>query len=424
MFASLASLAEESYSGFSKNAGRKSRTTTKSLTTLRTSSTGTLSTVTTTLTTTVTTTLTTTLTETTTTTSTITVSEAVAEAGKLPGLYVENNVIRSETGPFFLIGCNVRGEAYNPKTDGRYDDWYTYRYLDAGNIKSYGFNAIRLITYWELIETSQTPGEFDYNDEYIEKILQTVEAYNQNNIYVIIDLHQHGSMDELGKFVPTLGSDTDFADRFYSDTSPTSAREHLKRLWLKLSERFKNCSGVAGYDICNEPHRSSGSLSNQQVADYWFDIADYVIAALRAAGDNHMVFINFSPWSRYTGFMNRKLNDDNVVYCAHFYQGINEADLTVQYNDYSQLQSAFEEDIKSKIVEFNVPFVLEEQGFGGYKINEGDERDIWLKNAMTIHKTNSLMQGWLYFCYIAYNGNIQGGGWQATLIEHFADKAS
>jgi len=422
----VGSIVDESYS-LSKSAGKGSRTATKSLTTSRKSSTRTLTTVTETIATTVTQTITTTVTETTTTTvsetATIT-SGAITHLGVLPRLYVEKYVIGSQTGPFFLIGCNIRGQAFNPKTNGRYDDWYTYRYSDAANIKSYGFNVIRLIAYWECIETSQSPSEFTYDDEYIEKIRQTVEAYSANNIYVIIDLHQHGSVNELGKFIPTLGCDTDFADEFYSDSSPTSAREHLKQLWLGLSETFKNYSGIAGYDICNEPHRSYGSLSNQQVADCWFDIADYVIDGLRGVGDNHVVFVDFSPWSRYAGFMSRKLNDDNVVYCAHFYQGINATDVTVLYNDYSQLQSAFEKDINAKMAEFNVPFVMEEQGFGGFKINEEDERDIWLRNAITIHKTSSLMQGWLYFCYIAYGGNVKGGGWQATLIKCLADKLS
>lgn len=340
--------------------------------------------------------------------------------GRLSRLYVEGNIIRNETGPFFLVGCNVRGQAYNP-VDGTYDDWWTYRESDATRMEALGFNTIRLPCYWERIETSQSPSEFTYDDEYIEKIRETVETYNLHGIYVIINLGQHGSVNELGKFIPTLGNDTDFADAFYSDTSPTSAREHLKRLWLRLSETFKDYPGVAGYDICNEPHHSSGSLSNQEVADLWFDMADYVIGALRANGDNHIIFVNLSPWARYTGFMSRKLNDNNVVYCPHFYYGINAADLTVQYNDYSNLQSDFENNVNAKMVEFNVPFIMEEQGFGGYTINEGDDRDVWLKNAIAIHKTSLLMQGWLYFCYIAYGGSMQGGGWQTTLIEYLAD---
>ena len=340
----------------------------------------------------------------------------------LPRLYVEENIIRSDFGPFFMLGCNVRGRAYNPINDGRYDDWYTDRVLDSENIRSFGFNTIRLVTYWESVETSTTPSEFVYNDTYIDLLRQTVEAYNQKGIYVIIDLHEHGSMNELAKFIPTAGKDTDFADAFYSDVSNTSAREHLSQLWLSLSQTFRNYSGVAGYDICNEPHRKSGALSNQQVADLWFDIADYVIASLRASGDNHIVFVNFSPGARNTSYMSRRLNDDNVVYCPHFYQGIEETYLTVRYNDYSQLQTDFENDVNARMLQFSTPFIMEEQGFGSNVITIGDARDLWLKNAITIHRSNPLMQGWLYWCYVAYNGAVEGGGWQTTLIELFGDK--
>jgi len=336
----------------------------------------------------------------------------------LPSLYVDGNKIRNATSPVFLLGCNVRGQAFNPATSGKYDDWYTDRFLDAANIETYEFNTIRLVTHWERIETSQNPADFSYNDSYIELIRQTVEAYNAKGIYVIVNLHTHSSVNDLARFVPTLGNDGDFSDSFYSDVSNTSAREHLKRLWLRMSETFKDYAGFAGYDILNEPHRSTGSLSNQEVADLWFDMADYVIQALRANSDTHIVFVNFAPWARNTGFMTRKLGDVNVVYEPHFYFGINEADLSVSNNDYAWLQQQFNTYVDAKMRQFNVPYIMGEQGFGSNQINSGDSRDIWLRNVLSIHKQSPLMQGWSYFCYISYDGVVQGGGWQSTLTEY------
>jgi len=57
---------------------------------------------------------------------TITSQGTISYPGGLPKLYVEGNVIRNTARPFFLVGCNVRGQAYNPETDGKYDDWWTY----------------------------------------------------------------------------------------------------------------------------------------------------------------------------------------------------------------------------------------------------------------------------------------------------------
>ncbi len=310
----------------------------------------------------------------------------------------------------------MRGQAFNPVTDGKLDDWYTYRVQDAANIKSYEFNIIRLIVYWELLETSASPGEFSYNTLYVDQLRQTVEAYNAQGIYVYIDLHQHAALNVLSRFIPIAGDDTLFADGFYTDTSASSAREHLKRVWLRLSETFKDYSGVAGYGICNEPHGSGASeLTQQQLADAWFDIADYVIASLRNAGDSHIAFVNFAPRSQITNFMSRKLLDNNVVYEVHFYYGLDESTLTLINNDYKWLEMQFDSNVKTKLAEMNVPYIIGELG---YSSNSGAGLTTWLGNVLAIMKTHSLLQGWLYWSYNAYGGGgvYGGGGWQAPLV--------
>lgn len=334
----------------------------------------------------------------------------------LPRINVEGNAIHNETGPFFLVGCNVRGQAYNP-LDGLYDDWWTYRNADAQNIKSYGFNTIRLLAYWEELETSQDPSHFTYDEAYIEKIRQTVEAYNQQGIYVIINLYQHSSVNTLGKFVPTLGNDCDFADTFYSDTSPASAREHLKHLWLRLSETFKNYTGVAGYDICGEPRRSSGSLSDQQIADLWFDIADYVIAALRNNGDNHIVFVNFSPHVSSSVLMSRKLIDPQVVYEPHWYTGINltAPNWPVTNNDINWLRNELRSRM-SKLESFGVPFVIGEFGFESLPYNA--DREKWVRNSLTVFWETQGFFGDLWWCFYEYGGLPSSTWWPPILMEY------
>lgn len=334
----------------------------------------------------------------------------------LTELRIEGNVIRNSAGPIFLLGANIRSQANNPQTDGRYDGWYTYRQEDAANIKSYGFNTVRLLMYWECLEISNSSAQFLLNDTYIEQIKETVNAYNKNGLYVILNLHEHGAVNTLGNFVPTNGNDADFADAFYSDRSNTSALVHLEQLWLALSNVFANFSGIAGYDLLNEPHHSKGSLTNQEVADYWFDMADNMISILRTNGDNHIVFVDFAPWASSAIFMSRKLNDSNVAYSPHFYEGINTADFSVTDNDYDWLAGQFNTTVNATMNEFSVPFVMEEQGFEGCQLNAN--QTVWLENVLTISKTNPLMQGWLYWCYIAYNGVPQGGGWQDILVEN------
>lgn len=284
-------------------------------------------------------------------------------------LYVEGSTIRNSEGPFFMKGCSVRGVPHNPAQDGKYDDWYTYRAKDAANIKSLGFNTIRLVVYWEELETSTSPAEFTYNEQYIERLRQTVEEYNRQGIYVIIDLHQSSRVNDLSRFIPTAGNDMTFASAFYSDASPTSAREHLKNVWLRLSQTFRDNPGVM-YELLNEPHHV-GTLTAQQVSDYWFGIAEYVTSSLRGAGDDHIVVIDFGPSARFTGYMSAPIADGNAVYSVHFYQGIDEERLIVIDNGFGWLKTVFERDVNARLAEFNVPYIMGEQGFGTYQEHDG-----------------------------------------------------
>ncbi|MGA2239457.1 MAG: cellulase family glycosylhydrolase [Candidatus Bathyarchaeia archaeon] len=340
-----------------------------------------------------------------------------AGATSLSNVMVVGNNVESQGSPLFLVGANVRGEAFNPIRDGKLDDWYTYRVQDAQNIRSYGFNVIRLVTYWEQLETSTSPTLFSYNNSYLQQLVQTVQTYNQYGVYVYIDLHEHGALNTLGKFIPIVGNDVTFGDAFYNDTSASSAREHLRQLWLMLSGTFRDDSGVIGYGICNEPHHS-GSLTDQQVANYWFDIADYVIGSLRSVGDSHIVFVNFAPYSQTTKYMSRKLNDNNVVYEVHFYYGIDTGSNTLVNNDYNWLLTQFNTSVKPRLVQFGVPYIIGEFGFETHQVSPGDGMDIWIKNVLTILKSQPNVQGWLYWSYDEDAGNLRGGGWQQTLVAY------
>ncbi len=329
--------------------------------------------------------------------------------------FVVGNNVQSQTSSFFLIGANMRGQAFNPIRDGKLDDWYTYRVQDAQKVRAYGFNAIRLVTYWEYLELSTSANQFSYNASYISKLKQTVQTYNEYGIYVYIDLHEHGSLSTLGKFIPIVGTDTIFGDAFYSDTSPTSPREHLRQLWLTLSGTFKDNPGVIGYGICNEPHHN-GPLTDQQIANYWFNIADYIISSLRNVGDNHRIFVNFAPSSQSTQYMSRKLYDNNVVYEVHFYYGINTDTLILVNNDYKWLSTQFNSFVKPNLAKFGVPYVIGELGFGSNRVTPGDGMDVWIRNILTILRAQPRLQGWFYWSYNEVKGAPQGGGWEQTLV--------
>jgi aryl-phospho-beta-D-glucosidase BglC (GH1 family) len=348
---------------------------------------------------------------------------------KLERLYVEGNTIRDRVEEIFLVGCGLRGQARNPQNG--WDDFWTYAESDAKIIRDYGFNSIRLAgCYWARIETSQSPDQFTYDVGYVQHIVDTVKAYGDQGIYVIIDLHTYATaegMEPLAKFLPWSGTADYWTDEFFTDTGPTSAREHLKRVWLMLSDIFKNNWNVAGYDLLNEPHHE-GTLSNQEIHDYWWDIADYVISALRANGDNHIVFVEESPWSTNCKFMTGKLNDPNVVYEPHWYQGLNLSTdpHSVLNNDLDWLRDYFgtaSAYISTKMAEFNVPFVIGEFcDWESIHMVADSLEDIYLRNSLTVFRESPTMRGFWYHSFQSYDGVPNSSGWQQRLAEASADK--
>lgn len=345
-------------------------------------------------------------------------------SSRLQWLSVEGNTIRDDVGPLFLVGCNSRGTARNPLIG--WDDFWSLAEYDAKTIKGYGFNVVRLAaTYWARLEISQSPDEFVYDMEYLEHMKTAIRAFNEEGIYVILDMHTYETIEgmaPLANFVPIADNGISFASEFFKDTGSTSAREHLKRLWLLLSDTFKDWSGIAGYDILNEPHKS-GPESFQEIADHWWDIVDYVTAAIRANGDNHVIFVNFSPSAQSAQWMSRKLNDTNTVYEPHWYRGLGGNDFQDVINsDIEYLRDTFgsgDTQISTKMAYFDVPFIVGELCCTYHELSY--EKEVWLNNSLTVFRESPTMQGWTYWVYWN-NGNDQSTRWQELLVEYAADK--
>ena len=61
--------------------------------------------------------------------------------------------------------------------------------------KEYGFNVVRLGVMWSGIEPEQN----QYNDTYITILKSIVNKLHQNDMYVILDMHQDVLSSRFGK---------------------------------------------------------------------------------------------------------------------------------------------------------------------------------------------------------------------------------
>jgi len=183
---------------------------------------------------------------------------------------------------------NVLGDYWQANSDVATVKEYSAN--DFEIMASYGFNCIRLVFNWSMLE----PERGKYNQAYINKIKQAIEDAAKHNIYVLVDMHQ----DAYSKFIfsqpsencenPLKGWDGAPAWAVITDDEPTcmqssggvGGRETSKAVvqafqhfwdntdgiqdacinaWTELVKQVANYENVLGYDMINEPSLGNGA---------------------------------------------------------------------------------------------------------------------------------------------------------------------
>jgi len=206
---------------------------------------------------------------------------------------------------------------------------------DAAIMQASGFDVVRLPIAWSLLEPEH--GRFD--TAYLNTIVSKVSLLNAHGLYVVLDMHflgwspayggsgapawatvqgvpdpMWGPMPSLGRFLsPAINVSTAFF--WITDGWQT---EYLKT-WQWVARRFRDNSGVAGYDIMNEPH--SFPLPPLRFdKDQLFPFYARAVQAIGAADPNHLFFLD----NDMTGDLPTSvvpIRAPDLVYAAHVYTG-------------------------------------------------------------------------------------------------------
>jgi len=229
---------------------------------------------------------------------------------------------------------------------------------DLAQMRSLGFNVIRLAISWSALE----PKRGQINQAYLRRIKQTVAQAASHGIYTIIDMHNDGwskyiySRGPCSKgSIPVQGYDG--APKWASLTGGASAcldierqgklspavraawdnfwrnKEHIRsalvKTWGKLARALAHNPAVAGYDLLNAP-LTVGSKQLKALGSFYGQCIQSIrLAEKRVHGFSHMVFFNpnlnwssnppLSEHSPTPGFT----KDHNIVFSAHIYAGAN-----------------------------------------------------------------------------------------------------
>ncbi len=208
---------------------------------------------------------------------------------------------------------------------------------DIDYIASLGFNSIRLPMHYELFLTpSQRAvrnnvitdlyyGHDVYKDalrdwydnnqlfndtsvdgfQTIDRLLEWCEA---NGLYVILDLHAAPGGQ---------GSNVDIADTFHANNlwDFPVFQDVTDRLWLRISQRYKDEPRIAFYDLINEPNNVPGGGQTMH------PLFQRLITTIRNNGDNHMLMIQGNGWGNNYDYLEPFTFSPNwgLVYNAHRY---------------------------------------------------------------------------------------------------------
>ncbi|MFD1163220.1 cellulase family glycosylhydrolase [Hwangdonia seohaensis] len=154
------------------------------------------------------------------------------------------------------------------------------------NLKKWGVNCIRFIIIWDGLEPE--PGV--YNEAYLKEIDKRIQWAEQNNIFVVLDMHQDlfsvkysdgapewATLDE-GKphtegaiwsdaYMLSEAVQTAF-DNFWQNKPASDGigiQDRYAALWQHIAKRYADNSTVIGYDIMNEPFPGSSGVQSTMV---------------------------------------------------------------------------------------------------------------------------------------------------------------
>lgn len=182
------------------------------------------------------------------------------------------------------------------------DSWLTER--DWDQLKTFGFNVVRLPILWSVIEDEKKPRTLRADAwTYLD---WSIAQAKKRGIYVILDLHgAHGGQ------TPNDHTGCAGQNNYWTDTD---AQDRTRWVWQQIATKYRDEPVVAAYDPLNEPWGSTAEAMVARVEDLY--------KTIRAIDDKHIVMLP-SHYGSIDGYGNPKAKGfTNVAFEIHPYPGL------------------------------------------------------------------------------------------------------
>ncbi|QIK59288.1 glycoside hydrolase family 5 protein [Dysgonomonas sp. HDW5A] len=181
---------------------------------------------------------------------------------------------------------------------------------DIKYIKQTGMSSLRIPFHYKMFTDEDYMG-LTANQNGFEMIDQVVEWCRQENLYVILDMH-----DAPGG---QTGDNIDDSYGYPWLMESEASKVQFCEIWKKVAQHYANDTLILGYDLLNEPiaHYFLGQHAN--LNDSLEPLYKRCVDSIRTVDPNHIVLLGGAQWNgNFNVFKDSKF-DDKMMYTCHRY---------------------------------------------------------------------------------------------------------
>jgi len=296
--------------------------------------------------------------------------------------------------------------------------------------KQWGFNAVRLLIFWDGIE----PQKGEYDHEYLARVRQRLDWCAEAGLYVILDMHQDLYSIKFGGDGAPEWSVQDDGQSFAYQTPwelnylQPAVKTSIDNFWIKekgypeLQDHFIDALCVAvealadhpaviGIDLYNEPTMATlqGMLHFER--RYLTPFLQRTINAVRKINNDLWIFFEPSALGTNQGFRSGlgKLTDprqgeSHLVYFPHLYTL--DLDIKGQYLGRPLFIDFWAHQRQIETGRFETPLMVGEFGLSEAKPGALD----FLQDVLAMY--DKITSGWFYWSYDRTDWGLHNDDWE------------